>query len=191
MSETSQGTGTGTTSRPLWSRRWFWMGGGLLAGAAALVSFAPRAWAFRAVHAGGFGGHGFGGRHAFAGQLLKDPARAKDHVATATEFVLRGLNASDEQKQKARVITDRLVDQAGPLAERHRALHEALVRELAKPQIDRAAIEKLRQQGMGLADEASRTALAGVEDLGDILTPEQRADLVELAQRFHGDGPPN
>jgi Spy/CpxP family protein refolding chaperone len=167
------------------------MGGGLLAGAAALVSFAPRAWAFRAVHAGGFGGHGFGGRHAFAGQLLKDPARAKDHVATATEFVLRGLNASDEQKQKARVITDRMVDQAGPLAERHRALHEALVRELAKPQIDRAAIEKLRQQGMGLADEASRTALAGVEDLGDILTPEQRADLVELAQRFHGDGPPN
>jgi len=187
MSETSQGTGT--SGRPLWSRRWFWMGGGLLAGAAALVSFAPRAWAFRAMHGGGFGGHGLGGRHAFAVQLLKDPERAKEHVATAAEFVLRGVNASDEQKQKARQVTDRLVDQLGPLAERHRSLHEALVKEFAKPQIDRAAIEKLRQQGMGLADEASKTALVGIEDLGDVLTAEQRADLLEFAHRFHGEGP--
>jgi Spy/CpxP family protein refolding chaperone len=186
MSETNQATGTG--SRPLWSRRWFWLGGGLLAGAAALVSFAPRAWAFRAM-GGGFAGHGFGGRHAFGGQLLKDPARAKEHAALATEFVLRGVNASEEQKQKARQISDRLVDQLGPLAQKHRALHQALVAEFAKPQIDREAIEKLRRQGMGLADEATKTALASIEDLGDVLTPEQRTDLIELARRFHGEGP--
>ena len=189
MPETSQGSGTAGT--PLWRRRWFWTAGAMLAGFGALAAVAPRAWAARGMGGHGFAGHfGHGpGPRAFAAQLLKDPAAAKEHVAMAAEFVLRGVNATDEQKEKARQVTDRLVDQLGPLAERHHSLHAALVQELAKPQIDRAAVEKLRQQGIALADEASRVALAGVEDVGDVLTPEQRADLVAFARRFHGGGP--
>jgi Spy/CpxP family protein refolding chaperone len=156
--------------------------------ALALAVVAPRASAFRYVAQGHGFGHGHGhGRFALGAQILKDPAAAKEHVATATEFVLRGVNATEEQKDKARQVTDRLVDDLGPLAARHRELHASLVRELAKPEIDRAAIEKLRQQGIALADEASKVALAGVEDVGDVLTPEQRAELIQFAARFHGE----
>ena len=195
MSETSQATKTSSGSR-----RWVWVGGGLLAGGAVLAAVgalaAPRVMAF---HGGGHGfrahplaarfalGHGRPGMAA----LLQDPAAAKEHVATVSEFVLRSVSATDEQKQKTKQITDRLVDQVRPLVERHQALHKAMVAELAKPEIDRAAIEKLRQDGMALADEASKIALAGVEDIGDLLTPDQRKELIELGRRLHGGAEAN
>ncbi|HEY7922131.1 MAG TPA: Spy/CpxP family protein refolding chaperone, partial [Vicinamibacteria bacterium] len=90
------------------------------------------------------------------------------------------------QKQQARRITDRLVDGLGPMAETHRVNREAIAKELAKPQIDRAAIEGLRQQELELADRASKLAVTGFADLADVLTAEQRQDLIAFAHRFHG-----
>lgn len=196
MPETSQETGKGET-RPFWSRRWFWTAGALLIGAAAVATVAPRAWAsrgapghaFAALH--GSGGGGGRGGHAFGLSMLSDPAAAKQHVAAMSDLVLRGVNATDDQKQKTRQITDRLIDQLGPVAEKHHQLHAALVTELAKPQIDRAAIEKLRQDGLALADEASKIALDGVEEIGDVLTPDQRKELIDLGRRLHGHGSMN
>jgi Spy/CpxP family protein refolding chaperone len=184
MPETNQGTETG--SRPFWSRRRFWVGGGILAGLAALVAVTPRAWAFRGLAGHGFGGHG---RHAFGAQLMKDPAAAKQHAGMAVEWVLRGVNATDEQKQQAKRITDRLIDEIGPSIEKHRGFREAVARELAKPEIDREALERLRRDEIALADQASKQAMAAIADLGEVLTPEQRAELVAFAHRFHAEGP--
>jgi len=183
MPETSQANEAG--GRPFWSRRRFWVGGGILAGLAALVAVTPRAWAFRGLAGHGFGGHG---RHAFGAQILKDPAAAKEHAGMAVEWALRGVDATDEQKQQARRITDRLIDQIGPVAEKHREHREAIVRELAKPEIDREALERLRREEMALADEASKLAVASIADLGEVLTPAQRAELISFAHRFHAEG---
>lgn len=180
MTDTNQGAQAGGT--PLWRRRTFWLGGGALAGLTALGAVAPRVWAFH-----GMQGHGFGhGRGGFGAQILKDPAAAKEHAGMAVEFALRGVNATDEQKQQARRVTDRLVDELGPIAEQHRGHREAIAKELAKPQIDRAAIEKLRQQELELADRASKLAVDGFADIADLLTVEQRQDLMAFAHRFHG-----
>jgi Spy/CpxP family protein refolding chaperone len=183
MPDTNQAPNTG--GRPFWSRRRFWVGGGILAGLAALVAVTPRAFAR------GFAGHGFGGhgRHAFGARLMEDPAGAKQHAGMAVEWVLRGVDATEEQKQQAKGITDRLIDQLGPLAEKHREHREAMARELAKPEIDRAALERLRREEIALADEASKLAVASIADLGDVLTPEQRAELIRFAHRFHAEGP--
>ena len=179
MADTNQGSQAG--GAPLWRRRTFWWGGGALAGLAALGVMAPRAMAFRGLH-GSFG-HGHRG---FGASMLKDPAAAKEHAGMAVEFALRGVNATDEQKQQARRITDRLVDELGPMAQVHRENREAIAKELAKPQIDRAAIEKLRQQELELADRASKLAVTGIADLADVLTAEQRQDLITFAHKFHG-----
>jgi|RhiMetdeSRZDD1v2_1073273.scaffolds.fasta_scaffold203529_1 periplasmic protein CpxP/Spy len=179
MVDTNQGSETGGT--PLWRRRTFWLGGGALAGLATLGLMAPRAMAFRGLH-GSFG-HGHRG---FGAQILKDPAAAKEHAAAAVEFALRSVNATDEQKQQARRITDRLVDELGPMAEAHRVNREAIAKEFTKPQIERAAIERLRQQELELADRASKLAVTGFADLADVLTAEQRQDLIAFAHRFHG-----
>ncbi len=185
MPETTQDTKTGR--RPVWSRRWFWMGGGILAGLVVLAALAPRASAFRAIAAG----HGFGGRHhSFFALGAHDPTAAKQHVATAVELALGGIGASEEQKQHARKITDRTIDELLPLVAQHREHHAAIVHELAKPQIDRGAIEKLRKEELALADQASKDVLDAVTELAEALTPEQRGELIDLARRFHGEAPP-
>jgi len=187
MAETEQGTQAG--GKPLWRRRTFWLGGGAVAGLAALGAAMPRAMAFHGLSAlhGSFG-HAGPGRHGFALAMLKDPQAAKEHAGLAVEWALRGVSGTDEQKQQARRITDAFVDGLVPLAQEHHDHHAAIVRELQKPQLDRAAIERLRQQELELADRASRLALGSIEDLAEVLTPEQRADLVGFARRMHGAG---
>jgi Spy/CpxP family protein refolding chaperone len=184
MPETNQVTESGGTR--FWQRRRFWLaGGGILTGLAALAVVAPRASAYRALAGHGFGG---GGRHAFGAQMLKDPAAAKRHAGMAVEWALRGVDATDEQKQQAKRITDRLIDQLGPVVEKHRGFRESMARELAKPEIDREALELLRREEMKLADEASKLAVDSIASLGEVLTPEQRGELVAFVHRFHAEG---
>lgn len=181
MADTNQGTQAGGT--PLWKRRSVWMGGAVLAGLAALVAVTPRAWALHGLGGQGFGGHGHRG---FGAQMLKDPAAAKQHAGMALEWVLRGVDATDEQKQQARRITDRLVDELGPIAAKHREHREAIHRALAGPEIDREALERLRRQELTLADQASKLAVDAFADLGEVLTPQQRQELMAFAHRLHG-----
>lgn len=185
MADTNQQT-QDAGGRPLWKRPSLWLAGGVLAGLAALVAAAPL------VAAHGFSGRpGFGhGRHGLGGQILKDPEAAKRHAAMAVEWVLRGVDASDEQKQQARRITDRLVDELGPLAAQHREHRAAIHAALAGTAVDREALEQLRRRELTLADQASKLAVAAFADLADVLTPEQRQELMEFAHRFHGtEGP--
>ena len=179
MADTNQATQAGGT--PLWKRRSFWLGGGVLAGLAALVAVALPAWALH-----GLSGHGGHGRHGFGAQILKDPEAAKRHAGMAVEWALRGVDATDEQMQQAKRIAERLVDELGPVAAKHREHRETIARELAKPEIDREALELLRRQELTLADQASKLAVDSFADLGEVLTPQQRQELIAFARRFHG-----
>ncbi len=161
-----------------WTRRAFWMGGGSLAAAAAFLTLQPRAWAFHR----GFGG--FGGHHGH--RFLSDPEAAKERAGLMADWVMKTVNGSEEQRQQARRITDRVVDELQPLALKHRGHREAIAQELAKPSLDRRELERLRQEELKLADEASRAAVAALADFAEVLKPEQRAELMDWAERFHG-----
>lgn len=165
----------------IWTRRGFWLGGGALAAAATAFAFSPRAMAFHRGLGASFGpvGHHHFGRFSGGVEGLRDKANF------ATDWVLRTVDGSDEQKDAARRIGDRLATELQPLAQRRRELHAALLQEFAKPEIDKAAVERLRQDGVTLADDASRIALAAVTDFADVLTPEQRGELLQWANRMH------
>jgi Spy/CpxP family protein refolding chaperone len=184
MADTNEGTRAG--GMRLWRRRSFWLGGGAaLLGLAGLASVTPQVWA-HAVGGHGFG-HGFGGHghRGFGAQILKDPDAAKRHAGMAVEWVLRGVDATEEQKQQAKKIADRLIDQLGPVAAKHQEQRQAIARELGKAQIDREALERLRRIELSLADEASKVAVDAFADLAETLTPEQRQELLSFAGRFH------
>jgi Spy/CpxP family protein refolding chaperone len=171
----SEGTKTTTQRPPFWRRKETWVLAGALAVLGATVVAIPTAMAFR-----GHGGHGF----------AHDPEKAREHAAFAVEWAFRAVDATEAQRAEGKVVVERLVDQLIPLGERHREHREAVARELVQPQIDRAALEQLRGQGMALADEASRIVVDGVADLAEVLSPEQRAELFQLLHRFHHGGPP-
>jgi Spy/CpxP family protein refolding chaperone len=161
-------------------RRVFWMGVAAAAVVAAVTSLiaisgTSEARAMRALL--GSPGHG---RHGF-----HDAESAREHAQLAAEGLLRWVDASDEQQAHVREIVSRSFDALLPLAEQHRAHHEAFVELLGQPAIDRAALEDLRAQELALAEAASRTLLASLADVAETLSVEQRAELVELASRFH------
>jgi Spy/CpxP family protein refolding chaperone len=187
MVETNRDARPEAAETPFWRRRRFWLGG-TVAGIATLVAAAPfvgaHGFAGRAF-AHGFG-HGHGHGHGFGAQVLKDPEAAKRHAGLAVEWALRGVKASDEQMQRARAITDRLIDELGPLAARHREHRAAMHQAFAGGQVDRAALEQLRGQELALADQASRLAVEALADVAETLTPEQRKELLAFAHRFHG-----
>jgi Spy/CpxP family protein refolding chaperone len=166
----SESTKSVPERQSLWRRKETWAVAAAIAVLAVAVVAVPSALAFR-----GHGGHGF----------AHDPERARERAAFAVEWAFRAVDATEAQRAEGKVVVERVVDQLIPFGERHREHREAVARELVKPQIDRAALEQLREQGIAMADEASRIAVDGMADLAEVLSPEQRAELLELAHRFH------
>ena len=126
-----------------------------------------------------------GWSHGGHGRFFQDPALAREHAEFATSWVLGRVDASDEQKEQGKAIIGASVDDLAALAQQHQQNREAWPAELSKPTIDRAALEDLRQNGLALADEATGRLVQALADAAEVLTPDQRAELIEMAERFH------
>ncbi len=181
MSESESKDNVAPESHRRVTRHGFWLGillGGLVGAVAggALVSTAGVSAASIAT------ARGFHGR--FGERFAEHPERAKEHVEFATDWVLSRVDATDEQKAQARQIADRTIDALVPLAQEHRANRETLKTELAKVEIDSAAVERIRQSEVGLVDNASKELTTALTELAQTLTPEQRNQLLEHAKRF-------
>ena len=73
-----------------------------------------------------------------------------------------------------------------PLREKHREARRAVMDLLAKPTVDRAAIEAIRAQEIQSADAMSRRFVQSLADVAEVLTPEQRAQLAEKMKQRRG-----
>jgi Spy/CpxP family protein refolding chaperone len=73
-----------------------------------------------------------------------------------------------------------------PLREKHREARRAVMELLAKPNVDRAAIEAIRAQEIQSADAMSRRFVQSLADVAEVLTPEQRAQLAEKMKSRRG-----
>ena len=160
-------------------RRVFWLGVAAASVAAAVVSVIAIGGSSEASAMRGLFGHA---RH---GHGAHDAQAAREHAGLAAEWLLRSVDASDEQQARVREIVDASFAALAPLAEQHRAHHAELIELLGQPTIDRAALEQLRAEELALAEAASRTLTASLADVAETLSAAQRAELIELAQRFH------
>jgi Spy/CpxP family protein refolding chaperone len=122
------------------------------------------------------------GRHRGHGH---DPERMKKHAEFATEFVLREVDATPEQTEQVKAIVARALEDLAGVREQHEARREALVAELAQPEISRTALQSLRAEELALWDTTSAKLVDALVDAAAVLTPEQRAELIELANEMH------
>jgi periplasmic protein CpxP/Spy len=113
------------------------------------------------------------------------PEKVKEHAEFFVGFALHRLDATDEQEQKVQGIIDGAIDEVFPVVSEHRANRDELRAILAAPTIDRAALEKLRGEELALADALSKTIADAVADSAEVLTLEQRTELLERLERFH------
>lgn len=124
-----------------------------------------------AVQANGFRGHGFGGPFGgFGGFGLE---RALKSVDTTKEQRQRIWAIVDAARTEIRPMISDLDDRRGRLA--------ALVR---AETLDRAAIETLRKEALATADAVSARALDAFIQAAEVLTPEQRTELLEKRRSF-------
>ena len=62
---------------------------------------------------------------------------------------------------------------------------EALADVLAAPEIDRAALDKIRAEAVTVVEESSVKIVSALAEVSAQLTPEQRTELLERHERFH------
>ena len=124
----------------------------------------------------GFGPHGMGdpGAHMFFPGPIE---RGVERLGWATD-------ASSKQKSKINAIAQKAADDIFALRAKHLEARKQVLDTLAAPTIDRAKLETLRTEQMKLADAAAKRITDAVADIGDVLTPAQRADLGQRIERW-------
>lgn len=137
------------------------------------------------AHGGGFGGFGPGGRHMDRGGQT-DPEAVKRRTDASVRWMLADVNATDAQREKIAAIVEATRREMAPLREKHREARRAVMELLAKPNVDRAAIEAIRAQEIQSADAMSRRFVQSLADVAEVLTPEQRAQLAEKMKSRRG-----
>ena len=122
---------------------------------------------------------------AVTGAAIHDPEQARERAELMAEWILKSVDATEAQQEEVKAILDNSINTLLPIAQNHRDYREELRAELAKPTIDRAALESIRESGLGLMDQVSREMIDTVAAVAEVLTPEQRQELLEMAERFH------
>jgi protein CpxP len=126
----------------------------------------PRAPGMRGMGGPAMGGPGF---------LMGRPERL--------ERMLDAVGATDAQRAQIREIAAAAAADLRTQHEAARDLRERGLQLLAARTIDRAAAESLRLSALAQHDQASKRMLQAMLDTADVLTPEQRAKLVEIMKR--------
>ena len=104
------------------------------------------------------------------------------------ERMLDEIDATPEQAEKLKTIFASVRKDMRPMFEDMRDTREDIADLLAAPTVDRAAAEKLRAERVAAIDETSRKLTAAILDAAEVLTPEQRKQLVEHFEERHGPG---
>jgi periplasmic protein CpxP/Spy len=162
-------------------RRGFFRRAGIFAAVAAVAG----AVGGIGLHAHANGGHGFRGGM-FGGPM--DAAQMDERIERMLKHLFVKINATPEQQQKLTPVIKAAAKDLQPLrAQMHAARKQAAEIMSAEP-IDRAAIERLRQEQLHTADALSKRVTQALADAAEILTPAQRKELAEHMQRRRGMG---
>ena len=125
------------------------------------------------------------GRWFGAGRGAVDPGIAGERAAFATDWILHRVDASEEQRQQVQAIVQAAIKDLLPMRDEHHQHLQALREALAQPTINRETLGEIRSAELQLADAASSRLMEAIASAAEVLTPEQRAKLAELATRWH------
>ena len=98
--------------------------------------------------------------------------------------MLGKVDATPEQKTRIKSIVQDALKDLTQLREQHVKNRDAFMSALSQQTVDRDALKQIRASEMQLAESASDRFVNAIADAADVLTPEQRAKLVEMANQF-------
>lgn len=174
MEQDRQETGTAAATPGNGSRRTRW----IVAGGVAVLALA------------GIGAAGaMGGGDGMGRQFIEVGMRHGGHFAgRGLGRALDAVDATAEQEDRIWAIIDDARTELRPMMREFRDTRTAVMDLMAAPTIDRAAAEALRVGRVAAIDEASKKMTAAALEAAEVLTPEQRARLVEHMKERRGPG---
>lgn len=146
--------------------------------------------AIPAAFAGPFGGGGWrGGGGCSHGGKTMTAEQVRERMDTAADRVMGRVDGTDAQRAEVGALLDKLAPDAVALKKEAKAVKAQLKAAIESgEELDPTELERLRKEGLRLADKASKRALDALLDFQDVLTPEQRAELIgdlQRMQRWH------
>ncbi|RBP05768.1 Spy/CpxP family protein refolding chaperone [Roseiarcus fermentans] len=135
-----------------------------------------------------------GGYAAYAATAGADGAGWRDGMRLAfaqraIAHALDSVGASSAQEAKIHDIVAARFAELGPDPDERAAMRKQALALLAAPTIDRAAVETMRLDAVAKFDAKSKAIVAGLLDIADQLTPDQRAKLAAHAEEMAERGP--
>lgn len=174
MEQDRQESGTANATASNGRRRTGW----IVAGGVAVLALA------------GIGAAGaMGGGEAMGHRFMEIGMQHGGHFA-ARGFgrALDAVDATAEQEDRIWAIVDGARAELRPTMRGFRDTRTTVMELMAAPTIDRAAVEKLRAERIAAIDEASKKMTAAAIEAAEVLTPEQRAKLVEHMKERRAPG---
>jgi Spy/CpxP family protein refolding chaperone len=119
-------------------------------------------------------------------------AEIEDRVTRMVRHLSIEIDATPEQEARLIEVATGAAGELRPVKERMKATRSELQQLLTADRIDREALEALRAARLADADRISKTLVAAVADLAEVLTPEQRETVQRMIRerrgRHHGRG---
>ena len=130
----------------------------------------------------GYKGHWRGGGHKRFSEMTEDEIQSR--VTRVVKHIAIEIDATDDQTDKIVALVMAVAKDMKPLHEKMHTSRKELQALLLAPEIDRAAMEKLRAERVAEVDQISKTLVKAVADAAEVLTLEQRKVLEERIREF-------
>lgn len=119
-------------------------------------------------------------------QAMRDPGVMKERADFMVERTLSRIDATEQQRTEVKSVVKAAIGDLLQMREEHQANRKAMIAALIEPEVDRTKLDRIRSAEISLADRASRRIVTALADSAEALTPEQRAQLAEMAGRWRG-----
>jgi len=116
------------------------------------------------------------------------PEQHKAFMTRRLDRMLDAVKANDSQRSAIHAIAERTFTEMRTVHEQHARLHDQLTAAFAAETVDRGEVEKLRVQATTMMEQGSQALTKGLLDAAQVLTYEQRQQMVKLMQERHGRG---
>jgi periplasmic protein CpxP/Spy len=110
----------------------------------------------------------------------------RDFIEFKVDRVLADLNLTDDQKQKTEVLRGKLRQEFENFAQDRKSGRQVIVDEWMKKTPDRTIITETIDQRIDNHKQAAHRIIDVMLEFHDLLTPEQRQELLNQVEEMHG-----